>query len=1009
MIPTTPVQTTHCWVTSEPMDTPDNLKKDLGQSMPSASAKVRKPGHKRPMEPQTWGATNDIKKRKLLPVNERSYIAAAHPVGPQPSIHGRLDPQLKACLIRYVETSSRNEPVPVEDYKTLFNYFRYPLPNMDLSLLDTEDLEHLCEQGFSLGQIPAKRITRNLCLLACSRDSANLDHVPLVLKDSEVCKVACTQNPHKINKVPDNVLSAWRRSGFLEKLFSMDKYIIYRMSRADITYPMIVDGCKAGVLAYKFIAEDHPKRNELLKITFERNLLALKHFPAEMQTPDIFRLACERSGDAIQYVPEKDRDFDLCKIAVGNNPVALRYLNPRLTDQEREQIYWIACTHSAESLRYVPQSYLNYALFKQACLNPKIEYYFEYLPQHFSHIEKKALFYTAFTSTKGKIVLCKSDKTVIAMIEEFDDIYQLACHVWENAIKKDALAYFDIPPLFRTADHWNLALKSELCPDFFEAVNDLKSLSRLPYIPVSKQHSFLSNSKKSLDEKIRFIELVDGNGLQPGKPPSAKNLVTTTSPLHNEVRNPFLMDLITTAYNCAGFEPANLWLGKQIHSDVKNNATVFPITDIPEPLLAENYQYQEIVGGRTIQFIAQEKSENSIYFKFRRKGEPLQELAGEGLLYQYLDRHPEIKMQFKSQLPSLSGFMKIPLDEHLKTTLKTFPDPVEIIEENGQQFVHVFSYTAATEYAKYAYVADSDPGKPFNKSEQAILDACDDWSKMARMGLVLTGMLPAFHDTLSARRWVALFGVFNVNNKATHPGTFGAWNTDATCKPDVGHSGIRDIGDYELFGQIKSCLQQHDTQDSIHPWSVSQRLALANAMSEMILTAVLLRSRLRQPFAEYHYQNPEAVAETASFIECACNKLLAGFNASNASEEQTSTLLQATLRCSDAEYQQWLHRAAQEVVYWTALQPGEEQYEQLPQSRFDHAQCYLNHATGQRKLSPELYPEAEATQKKEVDFYNINGRLNLGVNNGTFPFISLMNGLTRMVTGVLMTGGGRTQ
>ena len=31
----------------------------------------------------------------------------------------------------------------------------------------------------------------------------------------------------------------------------------------------------------------------------------------------------------------------------------------------------------------------------------------------------------------------------------------------------------------------------------------------------------------------------------------------------------------------------------------------------------------------------------------------------------------------------------------------------------------------------------------------------------------------------------------------------------------------------------------------------------------------------------------------------------------------------------------------------------------------------------------------------------MNGRLNLGMNNTTFPLISLMNGLTRMVTGVL--------
>ncbi|WP_257295754.1 hypothetical protein, partial [Endozoicomonas sp. YOMI1] len=59
----------------------------------------------------------------------------------------------------------------------------------------------------------------------------------------------------------------------------------------------------------------------------------------------------------------------------------------------------------------------------------------------------------------------------------------------------------------------------------------------------------------------------------------------------------------------------------------------------------------------------------------------------------------------------------------------------------------------------------------------------------------------------------------------------------------------------------------------------------------------------------------------------------------------------------------------------------------------------------QGKLSPELYPEANKTEITKERFYNINSRLNLGANNSTFPLISLMNGLTRMVTAILMRSG----
>ncbi|WBA80845.1 hypothetical protein [Endozoicomonas sp. GU-1] len=101
------------------------------------------------------------------------------------------------------------------------------------------------------------------------------------------------------------------------------------------------------------------------------------------------------------------------------------------------------------------------------------------------------------------------------------------------------------------------------------------------------------------------------------------------------------------------------------------------------------------------------------------------------------------------------------------------------------------------------------------KPEQGILDACHDAGFLASMGLILTSMLPAFHNTVSTRRWIALHNAFNERN-GVHPGTFGAWNTDATGKPDLGYCGIRDIGDYEFFGQIKSLFQHKDTNDCTH-------------------------------------------------------------------------------------------------------------------------------------------------------------------------------------------------
>ena len=61
---------------------------------------------------------------------------------------------------------------------------------------------------------------------------------------------------------------------------------------------------------------------------------------------------------------------------------------------------------------------------------------------------------------------------------------------------------------------------------------------------------------------------------------------------------------------------------------------------------------------------------------------------------------------------------------------------------------------------------------------------------------------------------------------------------------------------------------------------------------------------------------------------------------------------------TNTDYQQWRQRAAQELVYWTALQPGEDGYEHHKQGLFDHTECYLNHVQ-KGKLCTTLYPEAK--------------------------------------------------
>ena len=265
--------------------------------------------------------------------------------------------------------------------------------------------------------------------------------------------------------------------------------------------------------------------------------------------------------------------------------------------------------------------------------------------------------------------------------------------------------------------------------------------------------------------------------------------------------------------------------------------------------------------------------------------------------------------------------MQIPLSDDLRCLIRDFDDPVAIIESNGQQYINVFAYQAPVAYARYAHAPATADDIPWQRPEQGILRACRDAGYMTGMGLVPTSMLQCLHDTASGRRWVALHAAMNEADNV-YSGTLGAWNTLATEKIDFGHCGMRDLGDYETFGDIQSCLRQKDTMDYCYSPNVSQRVALANSICEIILSAVLVRSRLRQGFAGYHYQNPEAIRETALFVESACNGFLSGL--------MPFGHLQSLLGRDHHEYQTWLERVAREILYWTALQQGEPGFDQLP-------------------------------------------------------------------------------
>ena len=281
----------------------------------------------------------------------------------------------------------------------------------------------------------------------------------------------------------------------------------------------------------------------------------------------------------------------------------------------------------------------------------------------------------------------------------------------------------------------------------------------------------------------------------------------------------------------------------------------------------------------------------------------------------------------------------------------------------------------------------------------------------ASMGLMLTSMLPAMHNSTDRRSWQALYDLFGYRHCAeVHPGTLGAWNGTATEHCDIGFNGLRDVGDYEQFGTIRSCFKKSGNEGSAQPQEVGQRLAVASTLCDNVLAAILIRSRLRQQDADYHYSKSEALAETARFIEAVCDHLLSGLAGQSKGEVQAGITRQTMAQGPDY-YDAWLQRAAFEVVYWSARQPGlnSANITVLGQQKVDHdwQDGWRTHLSEEKNLSARLYNTQEFQPSGHASascFLNPNHEDNLGGGNQVFPLTTLVQGLTSLGGDILAQG-----
>jgi hypothetical protein len=177
-----------------------------------------------------------------------------------------------------------------------------------------------------------------MCKLAVQTNGRALEYVPKKHKTFEMCKLAVKNDGNT--------------------LFD----IINSREYNEITPEEYLEICKIAVQtngrALKYVPDDK-KTLEICKIAVYGDGFALTDVPDNKKTLEICKIAVQNDGFSLCFVPKMHKTFEICKIAVENNTIALHYIKPdeitKITDEQYNEIYKLAVNKKGLALDHIPE------------------------------------------------------------------------------------------------------------------------------------------------------------------------------------------------------------------------------------------------------------------------------------------------------------------------------------------------------------------------------------------------------------------------------------------------------------------------------------------------------------------------------------------------------------------------------------------------------------------------------------------------------------------------------
>ena len=842
-------------------------------------------------------------------------------------------------------------------FKDILNHIDPTSPVLD-KLSDELLQQVFTRQHSDFSEIPESQLTQEFCHRACQINPSVIEYVPLRFKTTAMCHEACCRKIEMLRFVPEHIMS----ESFLHQPLN-NCYGRY-FNPGLIPDHLLTDAIRKKICFSPLIRKTYP----------------LSLIPAGKRDYHCYLQACKMSSNAIKSVPEALLTEEICLAALNHHHQALADIP---VARRTAALCELAVTQSIESLKWLPEHLITARhrdiLIAQSAEQPNnLCSVFQYIPESLRTPE--------FNQALLDSVLY--DGSFNALLE-FSPAYLRT--ITANLLQRLKAASIDndhLVPLLR------VAFQAEHCPDRRQLIQFIKNIMHFRAVDMKLSQvelcDWLAASELNKSFKLSLLKLVNHPAQHLVlKTETASSLTNLSSPLNFQVQSNTLPELKQVCQRSLLSKMPEHDQGDLLDQFINHElANLSLLTDVrPPDFTAQN----TFCHGRTL---IMPGDQHTRYFKLHRMDEDLNQLAKEFLIHRYLSAGKAAELNLKSEIPQANYLCALPwlaIPEELRLQL----EPIKLFNQNsasnGSSYAIAYCYqTSSTDYASYAWQQDpGTPDAPYAKAISGMLRAVHDLGRWCAMGILHTSTLPAYHDQYRGRRWTALNSLF-LQNQSMLCGRLDFADGEAIEHADFRFSGLADLADYERFGCVKSYFTNNAIDSELHFFpKAGQNFCLANYIVEIMVANVLLHARLHQDHPDYHIDSATALDSTGEFISQLMTQFLQGLLGQN-----HPSVVQF-LCISMADFRVWKRRTSVEVVYWS-------------NDKMDTR----NHAVDYQKdhrFDPGLYPFApiliDGVQDKQYpqEFSNRDGQPTVGVENGTFPFMSLIQGLTKFAATIIHT------